>query len=164
MVVAAALGIETLSTTRKAVGVLVAMAGVTVALGPGLGGAPAWRGDLVMAGGALLYNVWSHSFIARSRALTFTAAAMGVGATCLALVTWGQGVERSELLLVGVRAGRNNTGAGGRHNHGEPGDGGGARRRPAGGADRPERGGRRHSRRHRDLDCDRALTTTGRDR
>lgn len=53
MVVAAALGIETLSTTRKAVGVLVAMAGVTVALGPGLGGAPAgaWRGDLVMAPG-----------------------------------------------------------------------------------------------------------------
>ena len=70
MVVAAALGVEPL-TGRKTVGVLIAMGGVAVALASGIADAPpgAWRGDLVMAGGALcmaLYSVWSRPFIRRS--------------------------------------------------------------------------------------------------
>src|SRR5215475_8615046 len=54
MVVAAMLGAESL-TARKTSGVLIAMAGVALALATGLGAAPsgAWRGDLLMVGGTL---------------------------------------------------------------------------------------------------------------
>jgi len=90
MVVAAVLRIEPL-TFRKSAGVLVAFAGVGLALATGLSGAPpaAWRGDLIMVAGAFcmaLYNVWSRPFIARSSPLTSLTAGMGVGAACLALI------------------------------------------------------------------------------
>ena len=70
MVVATALGVEPL-TARKTAGVLIAMGGVAVALTTGIAHAPpgAWRGDLVMVGGALcmaLYSVWSRPFIRQS--------------------------------------------------------------------------------------------------
>jgi drug/metabolite transporter (DMT)-like permease len=87
MGVGALLGIEAL-TARKTAGVLVATLGVAVALASGLGAAPAgaWRGDLIMAAATLcmaLYNVWSRPFIARSSALGFLTAGMGVGGAAL---------------------------------------------------------------------------------
>lgn len=87
MVVAWLLGAEPL-TGRKTVGVLLAMAGVALALVAGLAGAPAgaWRGDLIMVAGTLimaLYNVWSRPFIARSSPLGFVTASMGFGGACL---------------------------------------------------------------------------------
>ena len=93
MVVAALLRAEPL-TARKTSGVLIATAGVALALATGLGSAPAgaWRGDLLMVGAALcmaLYNVWSKPFIQRSGPIPFTVMGMSVGAACLiaALVT-----------------------------------------------------------------------------
>jgi drug/metabolite transporter (DMT)-like permease len=79
----AALGVERL-TLRKAAGVLLAMAGVGVALAAGLVDAPpqAWRGDLLMVGAAgcsALYNVWSRPYVGRSAALSFTALGMAAG-------------------------------------------------------------------------------------
>lgn len=87
MLVGAALGVEEL-TLRKTAGVLVAMAGVFVALAFGLSGAPsgAWRGELVMVVATCcmsLYNVWSRPFIARSDPLAFLTAGMGAAAFCL---------------------------------------------------------------------------------
>ncbi len=95
MAAAALLGAEPL-TGRKTVGVLVAMAGVAVALVSGLATAPAgaWRGDLLMVAAAAcmaLYNVWSRPFIRRSGPSPFTDACMGVGAPLLALVAWAGG-------------------------------------------------------------------------
>lgn len=89
MVVAAALRAEPL-TVRKTSGVLIAMAGVAMALAAGLGHAPpgAWRGDLLMVGGTLcmaFYNVWSGPYIARSSPLGFVTACMGVGGAALVL-------------------------------------------------------------------------------
>lgn len=83
-------------TVRKSAGVLLAMAGVLLALFAGLSGAPAgaWRGDLLMVAAALcmaLYNVWSKPFIARSGALSFTAMGMSVGAACLIVLSWLRG-------------------------------------------------------------------------
>ncbi|RYF33468.1 MAG: DMT family transporter, partial [Comamonadaceae bacterium] len=91
MLVAALLGAEAL-TPRKTVGVMVAMAGVAVALLSGLGAAPplAWRGDLLMIAAALcmaLYSVWSRPVIGRSGAVAFTASAMAVGALCLVFIS-----------------------------------------------------------------------------
>ena len=90
MVVGALLGIEPL-TTRKSVGVCVAMLGVFAALASGLSAAPpgAWRGELIMTGAVLcmaFYNVWSRPFIARSSALGFLTVGMGAGAAALILV------------------------------------------------------------------------------
>lgn len=87
MLVGAALGIERLSL-RKTAGVLIAMAGVFLALMLGLSGAPegAWRGELVMLAATLcmsLYNVWSRPYIARSDPLAFLTAGMGAAAVCL---------------------------------------------------------------------------------
>ncbi len=95
MAIAALLGIEKL-TARKSAGVAIAVGGVAVALASGLAAAPpgAWRGDLIMAGGAVcmaLYNVWSRPFIARSSALGFVTAGMGVGAACLVAIAWLRG-------------------------------------------------------------------------
>src|SRR5215470_11506869 len=95
MVVAAALRAEPL-TVRKTSGVLIAMAGVAVALAAGVGHAPpgAWRGDLLMVGGTLcmaFYNVWSGPFIARSSPLGFVTACMGVGGGTLMLVSLASG-------------------------------------------------------------------------
>ncbi|MGK9165160.1 DMT family transporter [Inquilinus limosus] len=91
----AALGIERL-TLRKAAGVLLAMAGVALALGTGLAEAPprAWLGDLLMVGAAgcgALYNIWSRPFIRRSSALSFSALGMAAGSLALAaLALWSR--------------------------------------------------------------------------
>src|SRR5262249_51783758 len=87
MLVGAALGVEKI-TVRKTAGVLVAMAGVFLALMLGLSNAPegAWRGELVMLAATLcmsFYNVWSRPFIARSDPLAFLTAGMGAAAFCL---------------------------------------------------------------------------------
>ena len=92
MMVAALLGAERLSL-RKTLGVLIAMAGVAMALITGLAIAPpgAWRGDLIMLGGTLcmaFYNVWSRPFIARSGTLAYVTAGMGAGAAVLVLAAW----------------------------------------------------------------------------
>lgn len=91
MAAAAALKVEPL-TARKTAGVLIAMAGVTIALLSSLATAPAgaWRGDLLMVAAAAcmaLYNVWSKPFIRRSGPLPFTTIGMGVGALGLAAVS-----------------------------------------------------------------------------
>jgi drug/metabolite transporter (DMT)-like permease len=91
MVVGAALGSEAL-TLRKSLGVVIAMLGVAIALLSGLTSAPpgAWRGDLLMVGGALcmaFYSIWSKPFIGRSGPISFTTMAMGVGAACLILIS-----------------------------------------------------------------------------
>jgi drug/metabolite transporter (DMT)-like permease len=95
MLVGAALGIERLAF-NKSLGVLVAMAGVALALGTGLHAAPpnAWLGDLLMVAGAFcmaLYHIWSRPFIARSGPIPFTAAGMAVGALLLALLEAARG-------------------------------------------------------------------------
>src|SRR5713101_3986741 len=91
----ARLGIEALST-RKTIGVVVAMLGVAAALASGLGTTlpGAWRGDLIMTGATFcmaLYNVWSRPFIARSSALGFLTAGMLAGAAALVLISWLSG-------------------------------------------------------------------------
>lgn len=87
MLVGAALGIERI-TARKTLGVLVATAGVFLALMLGLSGAPegAWRGELVMLVATLCIsfnNVWSRPLIARSDPLAFLTTGMGAAALCL---------------------------------------------------------------------------------
>jgi drug/metabolite transporter (DMT)-like permease len=95
MVAGAVLGIEPL-TTRKSLGVLIAMGGVAAALSSGFAGASAgaWRGDLIMAAATLcmaLYNVWTRPFIQRSSALGFVTASMAVGAAALVVISTMQG-------------------------------------------------------------------------
>lgn len=95
MALAAMLGVERLSW-RKTAGVLIAVAGVAVALGAGLAEAPAgaWRGDLIMAGATLcmaLYSILSKPFVARSSAMGFLVAGMGIGAAAIALIAAGRG-------------------------------------------------------------------------
>jgi drug/metabolite transporter (DMT)-like permease len=90
MVVGALLGIEPL-TARKAIGVLLAMCGVAVALAAGIAHAPpeAWRGELIMVGAILcmaFYNVWSRTFIRRSSPMGFLTFGMGAGALALTAV------------------------------------------------------------------------------
>ena len=94
----AALGAEAL-TTRKTAGVLLAMTGVALSLLAGLADAPpgAWRGDLLMVGAALcmaFYSVLSRPVLCRCDPLAFTAAAMGVGAPCLAVAALARGSFR----------------------------------------------------------------------
>jgi drug/metabolite transporter (DMT)-like permease len=89
MVVGALLGVEPL-TTRKSVGVCVAVLGVVAALAPGLSAAPsgAWRGELIMTSAVMcmaFYNVLSRPFIQRSSALGFLTIGMGAGAAALIL-------------------------------------------------------------------------------
>ncbi len=98
MLVGAALGVEKI-TARKSVGVLVAMAGVFLALMLGLADAPAgaWRGELVMLAATLcmsFYNVWSRPFIARSDPLAFLTA--GMGAAALGLLAWAVSIHGFE--------------------------------------------------------------------
>ncbi len=90
MVVGAVLGVERM-TTRKCIGVGIAMLGVFAALASGLAAAPAesWRGELIMTGAVLcmaFYNVWSRRFIQRSSALGFLTVGMGCGAAALVVV------------------------------------------------------------------------------
>src|SRR4051812_8167774 len=102
MIVGALLGIEPL-TSRKFLGVCVAMLGVFAALAFGLEAAPvgAWRGELIMAGAVLcmaLYNVWSRPFIQRSSALGFLSLGMGAGAAALVLV----GIATGRVAVLGT--------------------------------------------------------------
>ncbi|MBV9457016.1 MAG: EamA family transporter [Bradyrhizobium sp.] len=95
MLLGAALGSEAL-TTRKTVGVFVAMSGVALALLSGLATAPdgAWRGDLLMGAAALcmaLYSIWSKPLIRRSGPIPFTAVSMGIGAACLTTLSRWRG-------------------------------------------------------------------------
>jgi drug/metabolite transporter (DMT)-like permease len=95
LVVGAILGVERL-TLRKTAGVLIAMAGVTIALLSGLETAPpdAWRGDLLMIAAAFcmaLYSVCSRSFIRRSGPIAFSTMGMGVGAVCLIALSGSRG-------------------------------------------------------------------------
>lgn len=95
LAVGAALGVERL-TRRKAAGVLLAMAGVALALGTGLADAPprAWIGDLLMvgaAGCAALYSVWSRPFVRRSSPLSFSAIGMAAGVCGLAALALSAG-------------------------------------------------------------------------
>jgi drug/metabolite transporter (DMT)-like permease len=95
MLVAALFGVERL-TARKTTGVVVATAGVALALATGLANAPpgAWRGDLIMLAGIFCwacYNVWSRPFIARSSQLTFLIGGMGFGAALLLAVAFIRG-------------------------------------------------------------------------
>jgi len=90
MVVGALLGVEPL-TTRKTLGVCIAILGVFAALASGLSSAPAgaWRGELIMTGAVMcmaFYNVWSRPFMQRSSALGFLTVGMGAGAAALMLV------------------------------------------------------------------------------
>ncbi len=90
MIVGALLRIEPL-TVRKTIGVVIAMAGVAVALVAGITDAPpeSWRGELIMTGAVLcmaFYNVWSRPFIQRSSALGFLTVGMGAGAIALVIV------------------------------------------------------------------------------
>jgi len=102
MIVAAVLGAERM-TLRKTAGVLLAIAGVVLALLTGLAAAPplAWRGDLIMLAATLimaLYSVWSRPFMARSSPLGFVTASMGFGGGCLAVfaaASGGFGVTRA---------------------------------------------------------------------
>lgn len=99
MLVAALLRVEAL-TPRKSLGVVIAMAGVALALLTGLSSAPAgaWRGDLLMVAAAscmALYSVWSRPFIKRSGPVTFTTMGMAVGAAALiAISAAGGGLQR----------------------------------------------------------------------
>ena len=82
MLVGAAFGIERI-TARKTIGVLIAMAGVFLALMLGLSAAPAgaWRGEAVMLAATLgisLYNVWSRPYFKRADPLAFLTTGMGV--------------------------------------------------------------------------------------
>jgi drug/metabolite transporter (DMT)-like permease len=95
MLVAAAFRKETF-TSRKILGVCVAISGVAVALWAGLADAPpgAWRGDLVMAGATVcmaLYNVWSRPLMLRSSMLGFLATGMGFGAAASVSFAIGSG-------------------------------------------------------------------------
>ena len=95
MAIAAALGREKI-TSRKSVGVLLAMGGVATALGMGLAEAPAgaWRGDLIMMGGTVimaLYSIWAAPLMQRSSRLGFLAAGMGLGAAASTAVAWASG-------------------------------------------------------------------------
>ena len=95
MLVAALLGRERF-TPRKTAGVLIAMAGVALALAPGLAVAPAgaWRGDLIMLGATLIiafYSVWAGPLMLRSSRLGFLAAGMGFGAAASTLIAWQSG-------------------------------------------------------------------------
>ena len=89
MVVGALLGIEPLST-RKTIGVLIAMSGVFAALLSGLSKAPvgAWRGELIMTAAVLcmaFYSVWSRPLMLRSSPLGYLTVGMGAGAAALVL-------------------------------------------------------------------------------
>ena len=98
MLVGAVLSVEKI-TARKSAGVVVAVAGVFLALMLGLADAPegAWRGELIMFAATLcmsFYNVWSRSFITRSDPLTFLTAGMGPAA--FSLLVWALAIHGFE--------------------------------------------------------------------
>ena len=94
MLVAVLLGREAL-TTRKTAGVLIAITGVTVALGTGLATAPAsaWQGDLLMVGGT---SVWLSTQSGRGpswRALVVWASSLLVWVSARRQVHWLPGTR-----------------------------------------------------------------------
>ena len=181
MLVGAALGIERI-TARKTLGVLIAMAGVFLALMLGLSDAPAgaWRGELVMLAATFcmsLYNVWSRPFIARSDPLAFLTAGMGAAAVCLlvwALAIHGfdavahfqhaamdrgrlsrRGRQRRRVHSVGVRARPHQPDQGRGDHHGQSGVRLDRRRAGDRRGHRAQSGRRPDCGRGRHLDCDR---------
>jgi drug/metabolite transporter (DMT)-like permease len=95
MALAAMLGVERL-TSRKLAGVLIAIAGVAVALAAGLETAPdgAWRGELIMVGATIamaLYSIWSRPFVARSSPIGFLVAGMGIGSAAAIAIAAARG-------------------------------------------------------------------------
>lgn len=95
MLVGAFLRMESL-TPRKTAGVIIASAGVAVALLTDLGATPvgAWRGDLLMVMAALcmaFYTVWSRPLAKAYGTIVYTAIAMTFGATVLAGIAWTRG-------------------------------------------------------------------------
>lgn len=107
LLVAALLGREKLSALKLA-GVLLALAGVTLALiaGRDLAAPPgAWRGDLLMLLTALLgaiFNALARPYMARLGALGFTAWAMLAGAVMLNLVAWDGSAREAVMTLSGA--------------------------------------------------------------
>jgi len=90
MIAGAGLRVEPL-TTRKTMGVVIATAGVAIALLSGLAEAPngAWKGDLLMVAAAMcmsLYNVWSKPFIRRSAPMPYATMGMAIGGVCLTTI------------------------------------------------------------------------------
>lgn len=99
LTVAALLGAERL-TGGKTAGVLVALAGVALALSGRMAGMPegAWRGDVVMVAAAMvgaLYNVRSRPYLAHYPAVVFTAWAMAAGAAALVALAAARGTLAS---------------------------------------------------------------------
>lgn len=95
MLVAAMLQVEPL-TRAKTTGVLIATAGVVVALFTGLGSAPstAWRGDVLMVAAALCmayYSVLSRALARQYGAIAYTALAMASGSLVLVVLAWMRG-------------------------------------------------------------------------
>jgi drug/metabolite transporter (DMT)-like permease len=95
MLASALLGAEPL-TRPKSLGVLLAMAGVAVALFTNLGTAPAgaWRGDLLMVAAALcmaLYSIWSRPLAQQYGTIVYTALAMTAGAVALLALASARG-------------------------------------------------------------------------
>lgn len=95
MLVGAMLRVERL-TRGKTIGVVVATAGVAVALLTSLTSAPAgaWRGDLLMTAAALcmaFYSVWSRPLAQRYGTIVYTALAMTAGALALVLLAKARG-------------------------------------------------------------------------
>lgn len=95
MLVGAFLRTESL-TPRKTTGVVIASAGVAVALLTDLGTAPvgAWRGDLLMVTAALcmaFYTVWSRPMAKAYGTIVYTAIAMTFGAMVLAGIASARG-------------------------------------------------------------------------
>jgi hypothetical protein len=135
MLAAALLGREEL-TRRKTCGVLIAIAGVAVALSAGLADAPtgAWRGDLIMALATIcmaLYNVWSRPLMARSSMLGFLDARVRFFAMDRRPLP-GRLRRRGRFLPLGVRARAHHADSGCEHDDGQP----DRRFAPRGGADR----------------------------
>ncbi|MGE0254688.1 MAG: DMT family transporter [Alphaproteobacteria bacterium] len=85
LVAAAALGIERL-TPAKGAGVLLATAGVLLAMGGSAGGLPGvWRGDLIMLAAAAAiaaYNIGARATSRRYRPLVFISANMAPAVLC----------------------------------------------------------------------------------
>jgi hypothetical protein len=90
--VVALLGVERLSARKTAVSSPSAASALGTVLAEAQAGA--WRGDLIMAGATLymaLYSVRSRPFVARSSAIGFLVAGMGVGAGTITLVAAARG-------------------------------------------------------------------------
>ena len=87
-------------TSRKTLGVLIAIGGAALSLWTGLADAPAgaWRGDLIMLAATVVmacYTIWSRPLMARSSLLGFLAAGMAFGAAASVSLSFLTGGYRS---------------------------------------------------------------------